>query len=392
MVLDSPLFLSKVECPVCGTINEFETIRVGAYSEGERMSDFCPSVIKWRNPKYQKYNPLLFFTATCTNCYYTREFNNKFKEWHKDNNFRAYRLKAVREKHLQDLAAETSFTKLVGTSLDHETYPDETAIMKLLLAAFDELLNEHPSNLDLGRFYLRIAWMFRYMNAGDKDQTESSDTGSGHLVDIERGITELITWQAGLGRNLDYLKNAVEAHFGVADENRQPGSAEQNLNSALEKLSQLEEATRQAIGSLEPLPKLIAREADESASAGQGGLFQAAGSFDEFISRILRIWDGVPRSEKEAVRLAVRYYIGAFENGREISRGNQSIQAAYLIAELSRLIRDHDTARQYFNTTIKMGQDYINEIRGDRTRTALARKILELALAQGKKNLAEAKG
>jgi len=105
----------------------------------------------------------------------------------------------------------------------------------------------------------------------------------------------------------------------------------------------------------------------------------------------LRIWDGVPRSEKEAVRLAVRYYIGAFENGREISRGNQSIQAAYLIAELSRLIGDHDTARQYFNTTIKMGQDYINEIRGDRTRTALARKILELALAQGKKNLAEAK-
>ncbi len=38
-----------------------------------------------------------------------------------------------------------------------------------------------------------------------------------------------------------------------------------------------------------------------------------------------------------------------------------------------------------------MGQNFINEIRGDRTRTALARKLLELALAQGKKNLAEAK-
>ena len=91
------------------------------------------------------------------------------------------------------------------------------------------------------------------------------------------------------------------------------------------------------------------------------------------------------------MQLAVRYYILAFENGKEIEPGNQSVQAAYLIAELSRKFGDHDTARRYFNQTIKMGQEFINEIRGDRTRTALARKLLELAMAQGKKNLAEAK-
>ncbi|NMC44669.1 MAG: DUF2225 domain-containing protein [candidate division Zixibacteria bacterium] len=105
----------------------------------------------------------------------------------------------------------------------------------------------------------------------------------------------------------------------------------------------------------------------------------------------MTIWNGVPRDEFEARRFAAKYYKNAFETGKEISHGNQTLQAAYLIAELSRQTGDHDTARQYFNTTVKMGQEYINEIRGDRTRTALARKILELALAQGKRNLAEAK-
>src|SRR5512136_1351997 len=101
-MLESPLFLTRVECPVCGTVNEYETIRVGAYTEGERETDFSPSFIKWRNPKYQKYHPLLFFAATCTQCHYTREFNAKFKEWSKDNHFRAYRLKVIKERHIRD--------------------------------------------------------------------------------------------------------------------------------------------------------------------------------------------------------------------------------------------------------------------------------------------------
>ena len=72
---ESPLFLTKVECPVCKTINEFETIKVGAYVEEDHDTDFCPKGRRWHNPKYAIYNPLLFFMATCENCYYTREFN-----------------------------------------------------------------------------------------------------------------------------------------------------------------------------------------------------------------------------------------------------------------------------------------------------------------------------
>jgi len=389
MALESPLFLTKVECPVCGTVNEFETIRVGAYTEGERQTDFCPSFVKWRNPKYQRYNPLLFFTATCVNCFYTREFNVKFKEWFKDNNFRAYRLKVIKEKHLSNLSDADSFVKLVGSMLDNEQYPDETAILKLLLSAFDELLYEHPSNLDLGRFYLRIAWLFR--QSGNPSDRQSVSALTSPYDDIEKSIVDLRNWAAGLERNIEYFSDAATGLTPDGGEVPEENPQQPSFAPAIARLDEISNQLGQLITELEANLAAARSTGGESTPSDFEGEYYNHGSFGEFLSKLARMWDGVPRNEFEAMRFAVRYYINAFETGKEIGHGNQSIQAAYLIAELSRQISDHDTARQYFNTTIKMGQDFINEIRGDRTRTALARKILELALKQGKKNLAEAK-
>lgn len=391
MSMDSPIFFTKVECPVCGTINEIDTIRVGAYTEGERQTDFCPTIIKWRNPRFQKFHPLLFFTATCSNCYYTREFNNSFKEWAKDNNFRTYKLKVIKERHLEALSDGESLIKLIAGVLDKDEYPDETAILKLTLAAFDELLNDHPSELDLGRFYLRIAWLFRYMNAGNTDNAGAKQVPS-HLEDIERVITDMGNWFAGLSRNTSYLQNAVEAHFeaaGPADGDA--SNRREAYSQAVKSLEEMDKQGSQIIASLNEALIESKKNAGVVTGSGDGRQFFRYTSFGEFLGALKRVWDGVTMSEFEAMRLAVKYYIGAFESGKQIARGNQSIQAAYLIGELSRQIGDHDTARQYFNTTIKTGQAFINEIRGDRTRTALARKILEMAMKQGKKNLAEAK-
>jgi len=391
MAMESPLFLTRVECPVCGTLNEFETIRVGAYTEGERETDFCPSIIKWRNPKYQKYHPLLFFTSTCSHCFYTREFNNRFREWSRDNNFRTYRLRTVKEKHLSELAAEESFIKLIGLLIDGDKYPDETAVLKLILAIYDELLCEHPSHLDLGRFYLRIAWLFRHGGAaaGPYENAPVSPT----LVDLEQATGELRTWLAGLGRNIEYLRQAASSHLerqGTDNEKAGDESTRRGYDGIFKRLAGVETECGAIVSDLEATLTAARPEAVAASVSGEGNPFYQHASFGDFLSGLARIWDGVPRHEHDALRFAVRNYIKAFENGKEIDHGNQSIQAAYLISELSRRIGDHDTARQYFNTTIKMGQEYINEIRGDRTRTALTRKLLEMALAQGKKNLAEA--
>jgi uncharacterized protein (DUF2225 family) len=391
MSWESPLFLSKVECPVCGSLNEYETIRVGAYTEGERDTDFCPTAISWRNPKYQKYHPLLFFTATCSGCFYTREFNAKFKEWGKDNNFRAYRLKAIRDKHLGSLSVESSFVKTVGGMLDADAYPNETAILKLLLAIYDESLNDHPSNLDLGRFYLRTAWIFRHLHSGSA--SDNAAPIAGFMPDIERSLGDIRTTLAALGRNAGYLTEAVEAHLDNAAKSPTAGdSGRERTKDIFSRLERIQADGQAAVSDLEQtLRDLSGKSAKPSGAADPGCSYKGFASFEECLAKFLRVWDGVPRSEMEAMRYAVRYYVRAYENGKEVEPGNPAIQAAYLIAELSRKFGDHDTARQYFNTTIKLGQEFINQIRGDRTRTALARKLLELAMAQGKKNLAEAK-
>jgi len=104
-----------------------------------------------------------------------------------------------------------------------------------------------------------------------------------------------------------------------------------------------------------------------------------------------RRWDGIAINEHEALTKAAQHYQTAFTTGKNIPPGNQQLQVSYLIAELSHRVADHETAKQYFNSTIKAGQEFIYQNRSDKSRTELARKIMELAIEQGRTNLKAAK-
>jgi tetratricopeptide (TPR) repeat protein len=296
----------------------------------------------------------------------------------------------IKERHTHDLEAPGSLIKMVGAALDNERYPHETAVLKLLLAVYDELLYDHPSDLDLGRFYLRIAWMFRHLQIGQASSV--SDGVSRGRDDYEKAVTDLEIWLAGWKRNLEYLTAAGDVCFkSEPSADAFDGSLTEQFTAVLSRAGEFHRAGEQLISDLRSLAADARATGTAVSENVPGNAFHEYPDFQSFLARLTTSWNGVPRDEFEARRFAARYYKNAFETGKEISHGNQTLQAAYLIAELSRQIGDHDTARQYFNTTVKMGQEYINEIRGDRTRTALARKILELALAQGKRNLAETK-
>jgi hypothetical protein len=134
------------------------------------------------------------------------------------------------------------------------------------------------------------------------------------------------------------------------------------------------------------------RTALMGSSSGDGtAQFGEHSSLRDFLLEVQKNWSGVVVSEREALEQAIHHYKEAFANGRDIAAGNQQIQASYLIAELSRRIGDHDGAKQYFTSTIKAGQEFIYQNRRDQSRTVLARKILELAIEQGRANLAAAK-
>lgn len=390
MSTESPIFLSKVECPICKTINEFECIKVGAYVEKEHDTDFCPSEREWQNARYALVNPLLYFMATCDNCYYTREFKPSFRDWKNDNRFRTYQQKKIQAGHLTALAEQGSVLRMLGDARDPQQAPFPTAVAKFLLGIYDEMLLERPRKLDLGRFFLRLAWLYREHNAAAQKPVNHA---AHYARDIEKAYIRLKGTQESFEHNLDNVSRLVDEQFQLAGQSSPGGEFLELHNNFHDSLGELRLLQQQLQQSLDNLSQSVQgnREVASNAPCGDGGEripFGEYPSFQEFIAALKKKWEYVPSSEMEALLFAIEFYRGALEEGHEIQPGNQQIQATYLIAELSRRVGRFEEARQFFNNAIKIGQQYVFEHRSDRTRTALAQRILELAVAQGKENLA----
>jgi tetratricopeptide (TPR) repeat protein len=388
---DTPYYMHKVECPVCKAINEFETIKVGAYEESGRDTDFRPTGINWKNPKYQRFNPILFFMATCSNCYFTREYTSKFRDWKSDYAFRSYRLKPMKSQHVILLAKDDSIVRSLGESLDSQSYPLQTAINKLLLGIFDELLSNKPTNLDIARYFLRIGWLFRESTSGESAMQNTVLSYASNVEDRVRGLgivyDSLDKARLSLKPSLnDLVEQSSQAAKPVAKEIRN------GCHQALAFLAGASEQLESAISTLKKTVQISSESAD-GISEGEATAASFAGqeSYTEFLSNLRESWELVPMSEHDALRFALQFYKKSYETGHEVSAGNQQIQVEYLLGELCRRLGRTDEARQYFNKTIKSAQKFIYQHKGDPTRTALARKILEMALAQGKLNLSEAK-
>ncbi|MFH1374797.1 MAG: DUF2225 domain-containing protein [bacterium] len=391
MANDNPFFLTRVECPICKTINEFETVRMGAYVEEGRDTDFCPRGITWRYPRYQAHNPLVFFIAACSNCFYARELNNSFKEWKNDNTYRTYRLKTIKGKHLDQLAQADSVLKKVGEAIDIQRYPNESAILKLHLAVYNEQLTEHYSKLDVGRFYLRIGWVFRGLEQLSNPQ---QSLRQGLVTDLDEHYRQLVDTARRMEDQVNRFTDQMASYFDRQDITSELKSRLVPFRDRFdEAITSVRDTTLQTVKGNGVLGELVA-EYKTTALGGdgfQGGIsFHDYPSFFEFLVYLKGEWSWAAASEREALEKAVHYYKEAFTDGRDIAPGNQQIQASYLIAELSRRIGNYDEARQYFNSTIKHGQEFVYRHRNDRSKVALARKILELAVEQGKSSMAEA--
>lgn len=385
--MDSPFLMFKIECPICKTVNEFESVRVGAYVEEGRDTDFCPRNIKWRFPRYQGCNPLLYFTATCSNCAYTRELTPAYKDWKDDTNFKTYRLKTVKAKHLDQLATADSVLRRLSEPLDAGRYPNESAVIKLLLAIYDEQLADHYSRLDVGRFYLRIAWVFRDMDEGGNPNQLLL---TGLAQELEDSYLALSDSLKTVSRQADTFLTTVNAHASMdqlsADQKGTILASAAMYDSYLKGLAGHIEQAQGCAGQIRTVLDEYKRQHLGSAEGGSRA-FGLHASFAAFLQGVRSLWSGVVFTEHQAIEKALLHYKEAFANGRDIAPGNQQIQAGYLIAELSRRIGDHDEAKQYFTSTIKSGQEFIHQNRNDQSRIALAKKILELAIEQGRANL-----
>jgi len=384
-----PFYYSQLECPVCKTLNEFENIKSGSYTENGRDPDFRPTGRIWLNPEYNKYNPLLFFIGTCKKCFYSREFNQDYKNWQKDTSFKTYRLKAIQESHLKDLAKSDGIVRLMGQHIDHAKYPFESAVIKFLLAIFDLKLQNRPLQLDIGRYFLRIGWLFRERaNNNQGIDNKASDIFLKLRIEANDAGLRL----PKLEENVDAIKRMIEHNLpvmfeSVPDIDRHIQHIQQAINEVSSSLNSLTTANSKLQQVLTKAEKALPG-ADSSAEAA----FFEFTSFEEYLKLIRELWDEVPFSEEDALQKAAHYYEKAYQSSGEISQGIQQVQAAYLIGELSRRVNNTENANQYFNQAIRLGREIVMGKQADKSTVSFTKKLLEMAMEQARLNKKESEG
>lgn len=384
-----PLFFSEVPCPVCKTANKYENIKNGSYSETGRDTDFMPTGRTWLNQEYQKYDPLLFFMATCSKCFYTRELNKDYKNWQTDTSFKTYRLRNIQQKHLAGLSDKDGLLQLLGTHLDRDKYPFETAVIKFLLGIYDLKYLERPSNLDIGRYFLRIGWLFR---AKGTQNSMGSDGTSGFFQQLKgaaQGANQILP---GYDDKVANLKKLISNDFSqvfsdIPEADQHKKQMEQILNDISVSLEPIIKANQKLLEAFNNAEQVLTGQVTNH----EDEFFEYDG-FQSFLKLAKARWDEVPLNERDALGKAAEYYKKAYETSGEISQGIQQVQAAYLIAELARRIGEKDESNQFFNQTIKMGREIVMGKKADKSTINYTQKLLEMAMEQARLNKKEVEG
>jgi hypothetical protein len=121
-----------------------------------------------------------------------------------------------------------------------------------------------------------------------------------------------------------------------------------------------------------------------SRGTGTGNRYGGHASFREFLQGLNEDADEIPSNEAETLYYSLKYYREAFEASRSGVGSNQKIQLAYMVGELSRRVGEFTQAREYFGVAIRTGHELIHQFRHDESKTALARKIVEMASEQSR--------
>lgn len=152
----------EVSCPVCGNVNAHERLSWDAFRVNALEEDEHPKEIIWKNKAFSTTTPLQFFWGVCNTCFYTAEVDDKnFRTWEKDaTRYHNLFIDGIFDQHFAALQNPKSALAVLGRDINPD-YPYEATLNKFFLGIYSECLKKNPSEKDLARFYLRLAWMYR---------------------------------------------------------------------------------------------------------------------------------------------------------------------------------------------------------------------------------------
>jgi len=201
----NPFYIHTVTCPVCGTPAEQRWFQVKKFAERNIDIDKHVRTYTWTDKDFEKYHPPLYYMWRCFNCFFTEshlEYENPLKDPY--SNFRT--LKAVfEEKYREDERIEKIVDKL-GNNIDYGKMDYYQAVKLHLLAIFiQELIDDEDqrNTLKTGRYYLRLAWLYRELEENVKEKEKVDKKLNKLLQFLKKG------WRQIASNEKEALQNAV---------------------------------------------------------------------------------------------------------------------------------------------------------------------------------------
>ncbi|MFC1562192.1 DUF2225 domain-containing protein [candidate division KSB1 bacterium] len=202
----SPFYIRKVKCPVCGTAGDQRWFSAKTFSEKNVDLDKHVTLYGWTEKEWEKYHPPLYYMWHCFNCHYTDsylDFENPLKD--PFSNFR--QLKDLFIDQYQDDPRVEKIVDKLGENIDYFKMNYYQAIKLHLLAIFiQELIEdeEEKDALKIGRYYLRVGWLLREMNAIKEVKEKITPTYEKLVAFLKKG------WEAMPSSENEALIKAVD--------------------------------------------------------------------------------------------------------------------------------------------------------------------------------------
>jgi len=166
----NPFLQANVTCPICGMDHEQTKLKSHLFIEQGRDIDLKPLTILRKKKGLGHIHPAVFFMWHCPYCHFTAA-RSEYEDPIKDSAIRPEKLKkAIVLSYKNDPAIKKVFDLLTPSEYD-ENMTFYHAVQLYLLAIYqmqlvDDFVNKEPINI--GRYALRLAWLYRDINASEK--------------------------------------------------------------------------------------------------------------------------------------------------------------------------------------------------------------------------------
>lgn len=184
-------------CPVCEARNAFFRLKPDVCRPGDQEGDGHPRTWRWYKPGFDSLDPKQFYWGVCQKCRFAAELD--------DAEFRAAEKDPEGFKYLY---ASTALHRLVAGSLSGKSAaqalgkminpmePFATVLAQFHLGIFSHCLRQRIAPNNLARYYLRLAWIYR-----DLEAYYAGTNLAGVRKQLE-GIED--RWNAELPKHKDY--------------------------------------------------------------------------------------------------------------------------------------------------------------------------------------------